>query len=185
MYRTVKETTEVYEIRIYSSFYSLTYKFKFLGFIDVIDVIVTNFKVTCSNSSMNTHRTLFCNRYISSPFFRANFQLPFFVNSFMQIALDMMQSCLQHLQTEVGFPTTDNAHGKLVERLCPDRLAAISEDPGKCNSLLLASPTTGRLVESLRRATSKSSGDGARLRAFKSLVGHADSLSWPVCFYPF
>ncbi|VUZ50794.1 unnamed protein product, partial [Hymenolepis diminuta] len=39
---------------------------------------------------------------------------------------------------------------------------------------------TGRLVESLRRATLKSSGDGARLRAFKSLVGHADSLSWPV-----
>nr|CDS31510.2 E3 ubiquitin protein ligase UBR4 [Hymenolepis microstoma] len=109
-----------------------------------------------------------------------NSRLFFFISSFMQIALDMMQSCLRQLQIEVGFSTSDNSQGKLVECLCPERLVAIAEESEKYNSLLLASPTTGRLVESLRCASSKSSGDGARLHAFKRLVGSAGSLFWPV-----
>ncbi|VDO03089.1 unnamed protein product, partial [Rodentolepis nana] len=110
---------------------------------------------------------------------RETCSLFYFINPFMQAALDLMQSCFRHLQIEVGSSTSDNSQDKLVERLCPERLAALAEEPEKYNSLLLASPTIGRLVESLRFA-SQSSGDGERLHAFKGLVGLAGSLSWPI-----
>lgn len=103
----------------------------------------------------------------------------YFLDSFMQIAVDIMRSLLQQLEREVGF--SNSKYGKLVERLCPSRLVEVSKDPFNCVSLLLANPTTGRLVDALRRTTSQSSGDGSSLHAWKALVFDAGPLSWSVC----
>ncbi|VDM16712.1 unnamed protein product [Hydatigera taeniaeformis] len=105
-------------------------------------------------------------------------ELSYFLDSFLQIAVSMMESLLQQLRVAVGF-----SRNGVIECLCPDRLVPSDTE----NSFLLDKVMTRRLVDALRHASSSSDEnegetktEGALLYTWNSLVRDNGPRDWPI-----
>ncbi|KAL5105111.1 Protein purity of essence [Taenia crassiceps] len=106
-----------------------------------------------------------------------NPELSYFLDSFLQIAISMMECLLQQLRAEVGFSCDG-----VVECLCPERL--VVSDIG--NSFLLDNVVTRRLVDALRCASSSPDEEGGKrtegafLYTWNNLVRENGPWDWPI-----
>lgn len=108
-----------------------------------------------------------------------NSELSYYLDAFLRHSLGIMHILLQHLQSAADFSPQQAG---VVQRLCPDRLAACDKD----SSLLLSKKTTGRLVSALRQVINcenvkvDTPTEASQLRCWKNLVRDFAPSNWPV-----